>query len=156
MPLNNGFTSMLGGNFMQDYNCLNEDVDKIVKEFKSFMKIVVRNATIDFYRKINSRKAREISYCRLNKNTVSLSFEDNDAFFLHKKIDIEKLENEIENTRLKFAIKQLNSNEKMFLYLFMNEMSMVDIAREMKISLKSVENKKSIIKNKIKKYMGEI
>ena len=61
----------------------------------------------------------------------------------------------ISNPKLKFAIHKLSKDEKKILTLSIEEYSSIEIAKIMNLSEKTIRNKKSIIKSKIKKMLGD-
>lgn len=69
--------------------------------------------------------------------------------------EIEKLEDIATNRKLKLAIHNLTKDEKKILALSIDEYSSKEIAKKMNLTEKTIRNKKSIIKFKIKKMLGE-
>lgn len=79
-------------------------------------------------------------------------------FFAYKDLklsEIEKLEDIATNRKLKLAIHNLTKDEKKILALSIDEYSSKEIAKKMNLTEKTIRNKKSIIKSKIKKMLGE-
>lgn len=65
------------------------------------------------------------------------------------------LEDIISNHKLQLAIKKLSKDEKKILALSIENYSTIEIAKKMKLSEKTIRNKKSIIRIKIKEMLGE-
>ncbi len=135
-----------------------EQIEEVIKKFKTFMSIVVRSATIDFVRKIKgANDVKEIVFTDLVDRSVSLSMYDSDTFFTSEEIEVENLEDFISREPLKAVIKRLSKNEKRILYLaFIEDLSNSEIARIMNLTEKTIKNKKSIIKAKIRAKMEDL
>lgn len=134
-----------------------KEIEEVIKKFKTFITIVVRSATIDFARKMKGNNAvKEIVFTDLVDRNVSLSVFDSDIFLPSEEIETDKLENIVSNNQLKSVIQKLSSNEKKILYFgFIEDLSNSEIAIKMNLTEKTVRNKKSIIKTKIKANMEE-
>ena len=85
---------------------------------------------------------------------MSLSLYDSDFFLISNEVK-GKLEDNISNPKLKLAIQKLSKDEKKILTLSMEEYSSIEIAKIMNLSEKTIRNKKSIIRSKIKKILGD-
>lgn len=134
-----------------------KEIEEVIKKFKTFITIVVRSATIDFARKMKGNNAvKEIVFTDLVDRNVSLSVFDSDIFLPSEEIETDKLENIVSNNQLKSVIQKLSSNEKKILYFgFIEDLSNSEIAIKTNLTEKTVRNKKSIIKTKIKANMEE-
>ena len=130
------------------------DIDYVVKSFKNYLGKVVKHSAIDYFRKVNNRVAKEIAFTDSVDRNVSLSLYDSDFFLISNEVK-GKLEDNISNPKLKLAIQKLSKDEKKILTLSMEEYSSTEIAKIMNLSEKTIRNKKSIIKSKIKKMLGD-
>lgn len=132
-----------------------KEIEEVIRKFKTFITIVVRSATIDFARKMKGNNAvKEIVFTDLVDRNVSLSVFDSDIFLPSEEIETDKLENIVSNNQLKSIIQKLSNDEKMILYFgFIEELSNSEIAIKMNLTEKTVRNKKSIVKAKIKANM---
>ncbi len=137
---------------VRDYS--EKDVEYVVKSFKIYLKKVVKHSAIDFVRKINRNAVKEIAFTDIVDKNVSLSVYDSDSFFAFEDKS-KNLEDIISNSKLKLAIHKLSEDEKKILALSIEEYSSKEIAKILKLSEKTIKNKKSIIKLKIKKILGE-
>lgn len=117
-------------------------------------KKVVKHSAIDYARKVNSVPIREVAFTDVIERNVSLSLFDSDTFFSPKEVK-GALEDIISNPKLQLAIKKLSKDEKKILALSIENYSTIEIARKMKLSEKTIRNKKSIIRIKIKEMLGE-
>ena len=130
------------------------DIDYVVKSFKNYLGKVVKHSAIDYFRKVNNRVAKEIAFTDSVDRNVSLSLYDSDFFLISNEVK-GKLEDNISNSKLKLAIHKLSKDEKKILALSIEEYSSTEIAKIMNLSEKTIRNKKSIIKSKIKKMLGD-
>ena len=130
------------------------DIDYVVKSFKNYLGKVVKHSAIDYFRKVNNRVAKEIAFTDSVDRNVSLSLYDSDFFLISNEVK-GKLEDNISNLKLKLAIQRLSKDEKKILALSIEEYSSTEIAKIMNLSEKTIRNKKSIIKSKIKKMLGD-
>lgn len=132
-----------------------KEIEEVIKKFKTFISIVVRSATIDFARKMKGNNTiKEIVFTDLVDRNVSLSVFDSDIFLPYEEIETDKLENIVSNNKLKSIIKSLSDDEKKILYFgFIEELSNSEIAIKMNLTEKTIRNKKSIIRSKIKANM---
>ncbi len=137
--------------------CSEKEIEEVIKKFKTFLTIIVRSATIDFARKMKWNNAvKEIVFTDLVDRNVSLSVFDSDIFLPSEEIETDKLENIVSNNQLKSIIQKLSNDEKKILYFgFIEELSNSEIAIKMNLTEKTVRNKKSIIKAKIKANMED-
>lgn len=132
-----------------------KEIEEVIKKFKTFISIVVRSATIDFARKMKGNNTiKEIVFTDLVDRNVSLSVFDSDIFLPYEEIETDKLENIVSNNKLKSIIKSLSDDEKKIIYFgFIEELSNSEIAIKMNLTEKTIRNKKSIIRSKIKANM---
>lgn len=130
------------------------DIEYVVKSFKNYLRKVVKHSAIDYVRKVNNRCVKEIAFTDSVDRNVSLSLYDSDFFLISNEVK-GKLEDNISNPKLKLAIQKLSKDEKKILTLSMEEYSSTEIAKIMNLSEKTIRNKKSIIKAKIKKMIGD-
>lgn len=130
------------------------DIEYVVKSFKNYLRKVVKHSAIDYVRKVNNRSVKEIAFTDSVDKNVSLSLYDSDFFLISNEVK-GKLEDNISNPKLKLAIQKLSKDEKKILTLSMEEYSSIEIAKIMNLSEKTIRNKKSIIKSKIKKMLGD-
>ena len=130
------------------------DIEYVVKSFKNYLRKVVKHSAIDYFRKVNNRVVKEIAFTDSVDRNVSLSLYDSDFFLISNEVK-GKLEDNISNSKLKLAIYKLSKDEKKILALSIEEYSSTEIAKIMNLSEKTIRNKKSIIKSKIKKMLGD-
>ena len=130
------------------------DIEYVVKSFKNYLRTVVKHSAIDYVRKVNNRCVKEIAFTDSVDRNVSLSLYDSDFFLISNEVR-GKLEDNISNPKLKLAIQRLSKDEKKILALSIEEYSSTEIAKIMNLSEKTIRNKKSIIKSKIKKMLGD-
>lgn len=125
--------------------------EETVKAFKSFIKKVVKNAAIDYVRKVKSRKYKEVSFSELIDRKVSLSNYDNGTFFESRGI------NEIigNNSSLK-VLKMLTKRETEILtYFYIEKMSIKEISIKLNTTENCIKSTKSRCLRKLKNKMGE-
>ena len=130
------------------------DIEYVVKSFKNYLRKVVKHSAIDYVRKVNNRCVKEIAFTDSVDRNVSLSLYDSDFFLISNEVK-GKLEDNISNPKLKLAIQKLSKDEKKILALSIEEYSSTEIAKIMNLSEKTIRNKKSIIRSKIKKMLGD-
>ena len=130
------------------------DIEYVVKSFKNYLRKVVKHSAIDYVRKVNNRCVKEIAFTDSVDRNVSLSLYDSDFFLISNEVR-GKLEDNISSPKLKLAIQRLSKDEKKILALSIEEYSSTEIAKIMNLSEKTIRNKKSIIKSKIKKMLGD-
>ena len=130
------------------------EIDYVVKSFKNYLRKVIKHSAIDYFRKVNNRGVKEIAFTDSVDRNVSLSLYDSDFFLISNEVK-GKLEDNISNLKLKLAIQRLSKDEKKILALSIEEYSSTEIAKIMNLSEKTIRNKKSIIKSKIKKMLGD-
>ena len=134
-----------------------KEIEECIKKFKKFISIVVSSATIDFVRKVKGcNNIKEIALTELVDRNVSLSLYDSDTFFEFEEIEAENIENIITNKSLQKIIKNLTKDEKKILYLTAKDFSNTEIAKKMNFTEKTIRNKKSIIRAKIKAKMEDL
>lgn len=130
------------------------DVEYVVRAFKIYLKKVVKHSAIDYVRKISSKEVKEVAFTDFVDRNVSLSVYDSDSFFAFGSIE-SSLEDVISNPKLRIAIHKLSEDEKKILVLSIENYSGLEIARKMNLSEKTIRNKKSIIRSKIKRMLGD-
>ena len=130
------------------------DIEYVVKSFKNYLRKVVKHSAIDYVRKVNNRCVKEIAFTDSVDRNVSLSLYDSDFFLISNEVK-GKLEDNISNPKLKLAIQKLSKDEKKILTLSMEEYRSIDKAKIKNLSEKTNRNKKSIIKSKNKKMLGD-
>ena len=130
------------------------DIEYVVKSFKNYLRKVVKHSAIDYFRKVNNRVVKEIAFTDSVDRNVSLSLYDSDFFLISNEVR-GKLEDNISSPKLKLAIQRLSKDEKKILALSIEEYSSTEIAKIMNLSEKTIRNKKSIIRSKIKKMLGD-
>ena len=130
------------------------DVEYVVRAFKIYLKKVVKHSAIDYVRKISSNEVKEVAFTDFVDRNVSLSVYDSDSFFSFESIE-SSLEDVISNPKLRIAIHKLSEDEKKILVLSIENYSGLEIARKMNLSEKTIRNKKSIIRSKIKRMLGD-
>lgn len=125
--------------------------EEIVKAFKVFIKKVVKNAAIDYARKVKSRKYKEVLFSELVEQKVSLSNYDNGTFFEPKGI-AEIISN---NSSVK-VLKILTEREKKILtYFYIEKMSIKEISIKLHTTENCIKSTKSRCLKKLKKKMEE-
>ena len=112
-----------------------KEIEYVVRAFKMYAKKVVKHSAIDYARKVKSVSIREVAFTDI--------------------IEKGALEDIISNPKLQLAIKKLSKDDKKILALSIENYSTIEIARKMKLSEKTIRNKKSIIRIKIKEMLGE-
>lgn len=130
------------------------EIQYVVRAFKMYVKKVVKHSAIDYVRKVNSESVKEIAFTNFVDRNVSLSVYDSDAFFSSEIIE-GSLEDVISDSKLKLAIHKLSEDEKKILALSIENYSGLEIARKLNLSEKTIRNKKSIIRSKIKGMLGD-
>lgn len=126
-----------------------KEIEYVVRAFKMYAKKVVKHSAIDYARKVNSVPIREVAFTDVIERNVSLSLFDSDTFFSSEIIE-GSLEDVISDSKLKLAIHKLSEDEKKILALSIENYSGLEIARKLNLSEKTIRNKKSIIRSKIK------
>ncbi len=139
---------------MSEVEYSENDIEYVIKSFKNYLRKVVKHSAIDYFRKVNNRVIKEIVFNDSVAKNVSLSMYDSDFFLISNEVK-GSLEDNISNPKLKLAIHKLSKDEKKILTLSIEEYSSTEIAKIMNLSEKTVRNKKSIIKSKIKKILGD-
>ena len=131
-----------------------KDIEYVIKAFKKYLRKITKHSAIDFARKMRNQSSKEVAFTNSIDRKVSLSIYDSDFLLAFNDIK-EELEDNISNAKLKLAIHKLSKDEKKILTLSIEEYSSTEIAKIMNLSEKTVRNKKSIIKSKIKKILGD-
>lgn len=129
------------------------EIEYAVRAFKMYVKKVVKHSAIDYVRKVNSESVKEVAFTDIVDRNVSLSLFDSDTFFSPKEVK-GALEDIISNSKLQLAIRKLSEDEKKILALSIENYSTIEIARKMNLTEKTIRNKKSIIRSKIKEMLG--
>lgn len=130
--------------------------NKIIREFNNFMKVMIKNAGINFYNLNSARMNRIVSFDEPIKLEASLSIEDNGAFSFDKYININELSDYFENTALINSINKLSKTEKKLIEFLINNLDDVEISAQLNINIRTLQNKKSLIKKKISTSLGGI
>lgn len=133
---------------------MNDFENKIIGEFNNFMKVLIKNATKDFYKMNSVKISRMVSFNEPIKLEASLSIEDNGAFSFDKYININELPNYFENTALINSINKLSKTEKKVIEFIINNLDDVEISAQLNINIRTLQNKKSLIKKKISTSLG--
>lgn len=123
---------------------------KLQAEFTKYMKIALKNDSIDYFRAIkNSWNIETLSIDNVNNLEVFIShYSDIDtSFFLPNYLD------EITDERLFIAIKNLTKKQQEIFLLYVDGVSLKDIALRYKVSVGSIKATIFQIKDKLKKYM---
>lgn len=123
---------------------------KLQAEFTNYMKMALKNDSIDYFRAIkNNWNIEVISIDNINNLEVFISqYSDIDtSFFLPDYLD------EITDERLFIAIKNLTKKQKEIFLLYVDGISLKDIALRYQMSVGSVKATIFQIKDKLKKYM---
>lgn len=106
----------------------NKEIEYVVNSFKSFMKVVAKNAAIDYNRKLKSCKFKMISLNNILENEKSLSREDSGFFYYENKIGAD-YSNVFSNPKYERAFKRLTKNEQKVLVLYSKDITLTDISR---------------------------
>lgn len=115
--------------------------EEIVKAFKVFIKKVVRNAAVDYARKVKSAKYREVLFSELVEDKVSLSNYGSGTFF----VDIQNLDSNT-TSKLRKIISTLKEKDQTILNLTYMKKSNEEIAEILNLSEKTIRNRKSLMK----------
>jgi len=130
---------LIGGIFMS-VGCSDEQIEKTVKAFKTFIKRCITNSAIDYKRKMSKQGIIEIVYSDLIDEKVSLSIFDDDAFFVAK--------NDVRDAMKNIGYKkELTEKEEKVLSLVLEGLSIKDIAKE----LRTTDNSVSIVLYKLRR-----
>ena len=123
---------------------------KLQAKFTNYMKIALKNDSVDYFRAIkNSWNIEVLSIDNINNLEVFISqYSDIDtSFFLPNYLD------EISDERLFIAIKNLTKKQQEIFLLYVDGISLNDIALRYQMSVGSVKATIFQIKDKLKKYM---
>lgn len=123
---------------------------KLQAEFTKYMKIALKNDSIDYFRAIKKGWNIEVvSIDNINNLEVLIShYSDIDtSFFLPNYLD------EITDERLFIAIKNLTKKQQEIFLLYVDGVSLKDIALRYQVSVGSIKATIFQIKDKLKKYM---
>lgn len=134
-----------------------KEIEEVVNSFKSYIKLVVEHSSIDFARKIKSKKYMLISLNEVSvEKEASLLLSNNDASIsLEDKVDEKNAINLFENTKYAKFFEKLTNNEKKVLNLFSRNYSIKQIARILNISETNVTTIKYRAMQKLKEMMRE-
>lgn len=125
--------------------------EEIVRAFKSYVTKVVKNAVIDYARKVKSQKYREILFSECVDERVSLSDSDSGTLFSVSD-DIVSIDIKLELNN--FASK-LNKQDKLILELCIQKKTNQQIAKILNLTEKTIRNKKSLLKKKLKERLNK-
>lgn len=125
--------------------------DEIVRAFKFYVTKVVKNAAIDYARKVKSQKYREILFSDCVNERVSLSDSDSDTLFSVSN-DIVSIDIKLE---LNNFVSKLNKQDKIILELCMQKKTNQQIAKILNLNEKTIRNKKSLLKKKLKERLDK-
>ena len=104
-------------------------------------------------RKETLRNCRNVLLDEDIVNKVSLSNYDDDAFFVENNTEIEKIMSKEQHRK---AVSKLSKREKQIIsLLYIEEKSVVEISKILKISSKTITNTKNNALNKLRKDMEE-
>ncbi len=123
---------------------------KLQAKFTNYMKIALKNDSVDYFRAIkNSWNIEVLSIDNINNLEVFISqYSDIDtSFFLPNYLD------EITDERLFIAIKNLTKKQQEIFLLYVDGISLNDIALRYQMAVGSVKATIFQIKDKLKKYM---
>lgn len=123
---------------------------KLQAKFTNYMKIALKNDSVDYFRAIkNSWNIEVLSIDNINNLEVFISqYSDIDtSFFLPNYLD------EISDERLFIAIKNLTKKQQEIFLLYVDGISLNDIALRYQMAVGSVKATIFQIKDKLKKYM---
>ena len=112
--------------------------DEIVRAFKFYVTKVIKNAAIDYARKVKSQKYREILFSDCVNERVSLSDSDSDTLFSVSN-DIVSIDIKLE---LNNFVSKLNKQDKIILELCMQKKTNQQIAKILNLNEKTIRNKK--------------
>lgn len=125
--------------------------EEIVRAFKFYVSKVVKNAAIDYARKVKSQKYREILFSDCVDERVSLSDSDSGTLF--------SVSNDIVSIDIKLELhnfaSKLNKQDKLILELCMQKKTNQQIAKILNLNEKTIRNKKSLLKKKLKERLNK-
>ena len=125
---------------------------KLQAEFTSYMKVALKNDSIDYFRMNNKKRIIDfVSIEEIKELEVSISQESDIGTFSFDKFNIK----EISNKKLCNSLKKLTKRQQKIFFLYADGISLSDIAEELKISKGTVKATIFQVKEKIKKYMEE-
>jgi len=118
-------------------------------EFTGFIKAVIRNASIDYKRKLLKSIEHEISVADFSNIPKELLSYDDNSFLLEKDITYSNIENLFTNEKYYRAMKKLSDREKLVLYLtVIEEQKAEQVAKVMNTTKENIWQIKSrAIKN---------
>lgn len=120
---------------------------KLQAQFTKYMKKSLTNDSIDYYRAFD--KNENIKYTSLfSKEVLEVSvsqYSGIDTFSFEK--------NNIENVKLKEALKSLTNRQKEIFYMYADEIKAVEIAKKLNITDSCVRSVIATVKKKLKNQM---
>lgn len=139
----------------KDFN--NQDYYSQVKiRFTSFINVVIKNASINYKRKNNILKEKEIQDVNQNLKDTFLSCDGDVSFFntLENDYNYKCLENYFSDSIVYMAVKQLNGIQKKILYYrILKKYSYKTIAKLLNISEANVRNTKLRTIKKVNEFI---
>ena len=125
---------------------------KLQAKFTSYMKIALKNDSIDYFRMNNKKGIIDfVSIEKIKELEVSISLESDTGTFSFDKFNIKDISNE----KLFNSLKRLTKRQQKIFFLYADGISLGDIAEELKVSKGTVKATIFQVKEKIKKYMEE-
>lgn len=126
---------------------------KLQAEFTSYMKIALKNDSIDFFRSYNRKgNIDSISIYNIDESKVSTSQLSDVGAFSFEKMNLE----DISDRRLFLAIKSLTKKQQEIFLSYVEGISLNEIALRYGMAFGSVKSSIFQIKSKLRKYMKEI
>lgn len=133
-----------------------EDLKNIKRAFTVFIAKVIKHAAIDFARKEKIRLSRIVSLTEYTNKGMSLSILDNGIFSLQECENYKELHKIMTNEKHQKAITKLSNREKEIIYfLYIEELTLEEIASKLKLTSKTIRNTKNNALKKLKKDMEE-
>lgn len=133
-----------------------DEINKVVNSFKSYIKLVVEHSAVDFARKIKSKKYKIVSLNEIVEKEASLLMSNNDASFsLEDSFDERNELNIFTNSKFAKAFDKLSNIEKRVLNLYSRNYEPNQIAKILNISVTNVTTIKSRAIQKFKKVISE-
>lgn len=127
-------------------------LSKLQAEFTNYMKIALKNDSIDYFRMNNKKGVIDlISIEDVQKLEVSVSQDSGIGTFSFDKFNIR----DITDKRLFYAIENLTPRQQKIIFLYADGISLSEISKELNISKGTVKATIFQVKEKIKKYMEE-
>ena len=127
------------------------ELKEIKRAFTIFIMKVVKHSSFDFIRKETLRNNRNVPLDEDIINKVSLSYFDDGTFFVENYTKLEKVMSKEQHRK---AISKLSKREKQIInLLYIEEKSVEEISRILKISNKTILNTRNNALNKLRKDM---